>query len=101
MIEVITEYSCLPGQRQRVLDAVLALQTVIRDEVGCLACDPLVDAPASLPEQTLDPDGVVLVEQWQSLKHLHAHLSSNHVMEFERDTAEAVREIRQRVLAAP
>ena len=101
MIEVITEYSCLPGQRQRVLDAALALQAAVRDEVGCLGYSPLVDTPASMPDQLLDPDGVVLVEQWQSLKHLHAHLSSPHQMDFERHTAEAVREMRQRVLAAP
>ncbi len=101
MIEVITEFSCLPGQRQRVFDAALALQPAIETEVGCLAYRPLLDAPASLPEQVQDPEGVVLIEQWQSLKHLHAHLASAHQLDFENQTAEAVRQIRQRVLAAP
>lgn len=101
MIEVITEFSCLPGQRQRVLDAALALQSAVQDEVGCLGYSPLLDVPASLPEQVLDGEGVVLIEQWQSLKHLHAHLTSPHQLEFESQTAEAVRQVRQRVLTAP
>ncbi|MDD0844872.1 putative quinol monooxygenase [Pseudomonas sp. Gutcm_11s] len=101
MIEVITQISCQPGQRQAVLEALLANQARVQGEVGCIAYRPLQDAAAGLPEQVMDADELLVHEQWQSLKHLQAHLASPHVQEFQRDTAQWVREVRLRVLQTP
>ncbi|WP_394560024.1 putative quinol monooxygenase [Aquipseudomonas alcaligenes] len=98
MIEVIAHISCQPGQRQAVLQALLAQQARVQGEVGCIAYRPLRDVAAGLPEQVTDADELLVHEQWQSLKHLQAHLASAHVQEFQRDTAQWVREVRLRVL---
>lgn len=101
MIEVVAEIACQPGRRQQVLEAVLANQVRVQAEVGCLAYRPLVDVAASLPEQLQDGNGLVVLEQWQSLKHLQAHLASPHRLDFQRDTGEWIQQVRLRVLASP
>ncbi|WP_252272296.1 putative quinol monooxygenase [Pseudomonas subflava] len=101
MIEVIVEITCMPGRRQELLEAVLANQARVQAEVGCLAHRPLLDVSAGLPDQSQDGDSVVILEQWQSLKHLQAHLAAPHGVEFQSATAEWVRQVRLRVLAAP
>lgn len=98
MIEVITEISCIPGQRQQLLDAVRANQPRVQAEVGCLAYRVATDLTAGLPEQRQDVDGLVIIEQWQSLKHLQAHLTAPHLLDFQRETAEWVRQVSLRVL---
>ncbi|MDG9929157.1 MULTISPECIES: antibiotic biosynthesis monooxygenase [unclassified Pseudomonas] len=101
MIDVVVEIACQPGRRQQVLEAVLANQARVQAEVGCVAYRPLVDVAAGLPEQQQDGDGLVVLEQWQSLKHRQAHLASPHMLDFQRDTSEWIQQVRLRVLASP
>lgn len=48
-------------------------------EAGCHGYAPLVDHAAGVSFQTTAPDSIVMVEQWESVAHLEAHLQTPHM----------------------
>ena len=52
-------------------------------EDGCLAYGPTVDVASGLPAQAaVRNDTATIVEAWESLDHLKAHLSAPHMLDF-------------------
>ncbi|MDI4740092.1 sigma 54-interacting transcriptional regulator, partial [Salmonella enterica subsp. enterica serovar Kentucky] len=43
------------------------------------ATQKLVDHAAGVSFQTLAPDSIVMIEQWESVAHLEAHLQTPHM----------------------
>ncbi len=76
MLTVIAEIRTRPGQhhRQAVLDQFAKIVPVVLQEEGCHGYAPLVDHAAGVSFQTSAPDSIVMVEQWESVAHLEAHL---------------------------
>ncbi len=54
------------------------IPTVLQ-EAGCHGYAPLVDHAAGVSFQTTAPDSIVMVEQWESVAHLEAHLQTPHM----------------------
>jgi quinol monooxygenase YgiN len=80
MLTVIAEIRTRPGQhhRQAVLDQFAKLPDRFQEE-GCHGYAPLVDHAAGVSFQTTSPDSIVMVEQWESVAHLEAHLQTPHM----------------------
>ena len=81
MLTVIAEIRTRPGQHHR--QAVLAqftkiIPTVLKED-GCHGYAPMVDHAASVSFQTTAPDSIVMVEVWESVAHLEAHLQTPHM----------------------
>jgi quinol monooxygenase YgiN len=71
----------------------------VRAEAGCLAYGPAVDFPTSLPAQIpVRADVVTVVEQWESLEHLEAHMNAPHMMSYRQRVKELVRTVTLQVL---
>lgn len=89
MLTVIAEIRTRPGQhhRQAVLDQFAKLVPVVLQEEGCHGYVPLVDHAAGVSFQSTSPDSIVMVEQWESVAHLEAHLQTPHMKAY----AEAVK----------
>ena len=89
MLTVIAEIRTRPGQhhRQAVLDQFAKLVPVVLQEEGCHGYAPLVDHSAGVSFQGTSPDSIVMVEQWESVAHLEAHLQTPHMKAY----AEAVK----------
>ena len=82
MITVIATVICHPGQR----DAFLAefnqiVPTVLRED-GCIEYGPQIDAGTDIENQNSDSARVTIVEKWDSVAALKAHLIAPHMMEY-------------------
>lgn len=50
-------------------------------EKGCVEYVPTIDMPTDLPPQELNDSVVTIIEKWESLEDLMAHLSAPHMAE--------------------
>ena len=56
----------------------------MRAEKGCLEYTPMIDVPSGLASARANV--VTVVEKWESLAALEAHLKTPHMAEFRRQT---------------
>ncbi|MFK3662061.1 MAG: putative quinol monooxygenase [Scandinavium sp.] len=81
MLTVIAEIRTRPGQhhRQAVLDEFAKIIPTVLQEEGCHGYAPMVDHAAGVSFQTTAPDSIVMVELWETVAHLEAHLQTAHM----------------------
>ncbi|UYU32504.1 putative quinol monooxygenase [Siccibacter colletis] len=81
MLTVIAEIRTRPGahHRQAVLDAFAGIIPVVLQEEGCHGYAPLIDHNAQVSFQSTNPDSIMMLEQWESVAHLEAHLQTPHM----------------------
>jgi len=83
MIYVIATIEIAAGRRDDFLAEFHRIVPFVRDEEGCLDYGPTVDVETNLDAQ---PDVrqhvVTVVERWESLEHLEAHLVAPHMIEY-------------------
>ena len=83
MIHVIATIELKPGCREEYLQALKSNVPLVKAEDGCLAYEPAVDFDAGLPVQgALRENVVTLVEAWENLDALHAHLKTPHMASY-------------------
>jgi quinol monooxygenase YgiN len=83
MIFVIAEIETRAGRRDAFLVEFQKLVPLVRAERGCLEYLPTVDAVTSIAGQgEARADVVTVVERWESVEALEAHLSAPHMLEF-------------------
>ncbi|ADO47002.1 putative quinol monooxygenase [[Enterobacter] lignolyticus] len=100
MLTVIAEIRTRPGQhhRQAVLDAFAKIiPTVLREE-GCHGYVPMVDHAAGVSFQATAPDSIVMVERWETVAHLEAHLQTAHMKAWSEEVKGNVLESHIRIL---
>lgn len=91
MIHVIAKIQVQPGQRQRFLAEFHRLVPLVQAEAGCREYGPAVDAETSLAAQRIvGEDVVVVIEKWDSLAALEAHLTAAHMVDFRTRVQELV-----------
>ena len=95
MLTVIAEIRTRPGQhhRQAVLDQFAKIIPTVLQEAGCHGYAPLVDHAAGVSFQTM-------VEQWESVAHLEAHLQTPHMKAWSEAVKGDVLETSIRILQA-
>ncbi|WP_343596926.1 putative quinol monooxygenase [Acinetobacter sp.] len=84
--------------RQLVLDALALIRPVVLAEAGCHGYEPLVDHNTSAPFQTVDPNSILMLEKWQTVEHLKAHLSTPHMLAYQEQVKDYVRDVKIRIL---
>lgn len=83
MIFVIAEIEVRPARRDAFLAEFKKLVPAVRAERGCLEYLPTVDVSTNLAAQgEARADVVTVVERWESVAALEAHLSAPHMLEF-------------------
>ena len=83
MIHVIARIQATPGKRSELLEAFPELLPEVHAEAGCVAYAPAVDVDAALERFEPANDAVVtIVERWESVAHLRAHLAASHMDRF-------------------
>lgn len=84
MLTVIAEIRTRPGphHREAVLNAFKKLVPVVLKEDGCHGYAPMVDHHANVDFQNPAPDSVVVIEKWESVESLKAHLATPHMVAF-------------------
>ncbi len=89
MIHVLAFIRVKSGSLDAFVEIFKANVPNVRAEDGCIEYIPAIDVPAGMPVQKLEPDVVTVIEKWQSVEALHAHLTAPHMLAYK----EAVRNL--------
>lgn len=92
MIHVIATLKVDPARRSELLAAFAELTPEVLAEDGCIEYGAAVDTPTPLDvQQAVGDDAVVVVEKWESVAALEAHLAAPHMAAFREKTADLVK----------
>ena len=101
MIHVIATIKVKTGMREAYLGILKANVPNVLAEKGCIAYAPTVDVESGIPVQVdLRPDVVTLVEAWESLMDLQAHLKTPHMLAYREKVKDIVKNISLHVLTS-
>lgn len=94
MIHVLATIDLHPGRMADFLKEFALLVPLVRAEHGCIEYGPTIDAVTTISAQSpRRSDTVVVVEKWESLAALEAHLIAPHMIAYRpkvKDTIEKV-----------
>lgn len=82
MIHVLAHIEVRPGTRDDFLREFHGIVPEVLAEAGCLEYGPAVDAATPLERQDRNPNRVIVVEKWESVPHLEAHLVAPHMLAY-------------------
>lgn len=100
MIDVIASIRVRPGCRDEFLRIFKANAPNVLAEDGCIRYQPTVDAPSGIATQQSEPNTVTIVERWESLDALHAHLKAPHMAAYRETVKDLVDRVDLKVLEA-
>lgn len=99
MIHVIATIELEPGCREQFLSAFHDLMPLVHAEKGCIEYGPTVDVETGLAPQILLRDNVVTVmEKWETIDDLKAHLVAPHMDAYRTKVQEIVLGMKLQVL---
>ncbi len=98
MIHVIASINVKKGKLSDYLAVLTSTRPFVRKEQGCIEYVPVVDVDARLPVQVFDKNVVTILERWQSLEALHAHLGSPHMLAYREKVKDLVERVSVKVL---
>ncbi len=100
MICVVAVIETRPGMREEFLSVLDSIVPQVRAEAGCIEYAPMIDAATPLGNE-VNADVVTIVEKWESVEALQAHLASPHMQTYKEKSAPFRRGMQLRVLREP
>lgn len=83
MVHVLATVELQPGKREAFLAEFHRIVPLVRAEAGCIEYGPTVDLRTGIAVQVPVRDNVVtVVEKWESLDALRAHMAAPHMVEY-------------------
>jgi len=73
------------------------IQNVLNEE-GCVEYTPTIDFETKLPPQILDSNIVTIIEKWETIENLEAHLVAPHMLEYRSKVQDLVESVSLKVL---
>ena|SRR5689334_2778949 len=99
MIHVVATVELVAGKRDPFLTEFHKLVPLVRAEAGCLDYGPTVDVATGIAAQVPVRDNVVtVVEKWDSLSALQAHLQAPHMAAYRTRVKDLVVSVKLQVL---
>ena len=98
MIHVIASIRVKLDGVKRFLEVFNANVPAVRAEAGCIEYRPAVDVASGLAAQRLEPDLVTIIEKWESLEALRAHLAAPHMAAYREKVKDLVVNVTLKVL---
>jgi len=99
MIHVIATIEVKPGKRDAFLAEFHKLMPKVHAEKGCIEYGPAVDAKTDIKAQIPMRENVVtIMEKWESLKALQAHLAAPHMGEYREAVKDIVKGVTLQIL---
>ncbi|MBN1587964.1 MAG: antibiotic biosynthesis monooxygenase [Pirellulales bacterium] len=91
MIFIIARIELREGRRDEFLDVFKKLAPMVRKESGCIDYWPTIDFETNIPVQgPVNENVVTVVERWESIDALEAHLMAPHMLEYHKRVKEMV-----------
>lgn len=101
MIFVVATIELQPGVRDAFLAIFNANVPNVLAEAGCLGYEPTVDVASGIPAQApLRENTVVVVEKWENLDRLRAHLGAPHMAAYREKVKDMVKKVDLQVLTS-
>jgi quinol monooxygenase YgiN len=92
MIHVIATVEVAEGKRDAFLEVFNRVVPRVLAEKGCLEYGPTVDCPTGIPVQTPERKNVVvIIERWEDVESLKAHLTAPHMLAYRKEVKEIVK----------
>jgi len=83
MIHVLATIRTTPSRRDDFLKEFHRVMPAVLAEEGCIEYGPAIDIDSGISVQSeVRPDVVMVIEKWETLDHLKAHLSAPHMIEY-------------------
>lgn len=99
MIHVIATITVAPGQRDEFLKIFHELMPKVHAEAGCLEYGPAIDVDTPITTQTFKGhDVVTVIEKWESVSALQAHLNAPHMTAYREQVKDLVTGVTLHVL---
>jgi len=99
MIYVIATIEVMPGKRDAFLTEFHRNMPNVHAEKGCIEYGPTVDAKTDIKAQIpLRENVVTIVEKWEGLSALHAHLGAPHMATYREHTKDLVSRVTLQIL---
>jgi len=99
MIHVIATIEVTAGRRDDFLAEFRKVVPSVRDEEGCLEYGPNIDVETNIDAQGgTREDFVTIVERWESLDALEAHLIAPHMVEYRTRVQDMVKGVSLQIL---
>jgi quinol monooxygenase YgiN len=100
MIIVLATIELNPGKRPEFLAEFRQIVSNVRAESGCIEYFPAIDTVSGLPVQGPQRDDIVVViEKWESIAALEAHLIAPHMMEYRKKVKAFVKKVSLQILS--
>ena len=100
MIHVLATITVKPGQRDAFLKEFHRIMPMVHAEAGCIEYGPAVDVDSGISVQgPLRDNVVVIIEKWESLPALKAHLQAPHMIEYRVRVKDYVESVTLQILA--
>ncbi len=100
MIHVIASLQIKDGLLSEFIEIFKANVPNVLKEQGCVEYVPTVDVPAGLAPQELNGKVVTIVEKWDTLPDLLAHLVAPHMLAYGEQVKDMVEKKSLKVLSA-
>src|SRR5260221_13895704 len=99
MIHVIATIEVVAGKRAEFLAEFRRIVATVRAEAGCIEYGPAVDLAADLAVPVpLRENVAVIVEKWESLDALKAHMVAPHMQDYRLRVKDLVARVQLQVL---
>ena len=99
MIYVIAAIDLKEGCKEAFLKIFHRNIPNVKAEKGCISYEPTVDVDSGLPTQIgLRDDVVTIVEAWEDLDALQAHLKTSHMAAYREEVKDLVNQVSLQVL---
>ncbi len=98
MINVIASIHIKEGRLSEFVEIFKSNIPNVLEEKGCMEYVPTIDVPAGLPPQELNNNVVTIIEKWDSLEDLQAHLSTPHMLAYKERVEDIVDKVSLKVL---
>jgi len=98
MVNVIASIRVKEGFRSDFIEIFKSNIPAVLDEEGCIRYAPAVDLNTGIPAQKLDENVVTVIEKWNTLEDLKAHLEAPHMLAFRERVKGMVEDVSLKVL---
>jgi quinol monooxygenase YgiN len=98
MINVIASVRVKGDRLSQFIEIFKANVSKVREESGCIEYFPAIDIDSGLPVQKLDKNVVTIIEKWESVEALRAHLKTPHMLAYREMVKDIVEELSIKVL---
>lgn len=98
MIHVIAMIYIKEGRVAEFVEIFKANVPAVLAEKGCIEYVPTVDVTTGLPPQEVNENVVTIIEKWESVDALRAHLAAPHMVAYQGNVKGIVEKVSIKVL---